>query len=83
MSKITINIPEEVADRVIDGFCKRYNYTDVSANEKKNKAGKVKFVKEKVMEFIKRAVHEAEAEEARKAAMEAVSKSIDDDIVLT
>jgi len=83
MAQITIKIPDAVTDRVIDGFCKRYHYTDVSADETQNKAGKVKFVKAQIIEYVKRAVRDAETEAAAKVATDAASESADADIVLT
>lgn len=81
--KITINIPDAVAGRVIDGFCNRYHYTDVSSNPKKNQAGKVKFIKQKTIEFIMRAVRDAEIDAAAKVATDAAGTSADTDIILS
>lgn len=83
MAQITITIPDAVATRVIDGFCKRYNYPPTLEDGTPNPETKAQFAKRKVLEFIKRAVQEAEVEDARNAAAEEASASVENDIVLS
>lgn len=78
--RITINIPDEKADRVLDGFCQRYHYVEVLDDGKKNTETKQQFLKRQVLGFIRRAVLDAEQE----AAMRVVNAAIvENDITLT
>jgi len=83
MASITIQIPDAVATRVIDGFCDRYHYSPTLADGTPNPETKAKFVKRRVIEFIKRAVRDAEIEAAARTATDAAGTSADTDIVLT
>lgn len=85
MATITITIPAGVTNRVIDGLCKRYHYQGFLDEEKTmpNPETKAQFAKKRIISFIKSAVREAEAEDAKKAAESAVVTSVDNDIVLS
>lgn len=85
MATITITIPTAVTNRVIEGFCKRYGYSDFLDEKKSipNPETKPQFVKRRVIEFIKRAVRDSEIETASKAAGDAAGNSADNEIVLT
>jgi hypothetical protein len=83
MASITITIPDAIAGRVIDGFCARYHYSPTLEDGTPNPETKAKFVKRRVIDFIKRAVRDAEIEAAAKAATDAAGSSADTDIILT
>lgn len=85
MATITVTIPANITPRVIDGFCKRYHYQEFLDVEHTipNPETKAQFAKRRVIQFIKDAVREAEAEDAKKVAEDAVVTSVDTDIVLS
>ncbi|MCI0550615.1 MAG: hypothetical protein L0287_06650 [Anaerolineae bacterium] len=83
MAQMVINIPDGVANRVVNGLCKRYNYSDTLEHGEPNPETKAQFAKRKVVEFIKRAVRDVEIESASKAAGDAAGASADIDIVLS
>jgi len=83
MTQITINIPDAVAPRVINGFAKRYNYATTLEDGSANPETKTQFAKRKILEFVKRAVREAEIEQARNEAADAAGAGVDTDIQLS
>ena len=83
MAQITINIPDAIASRVINGFAKRYHYSPTLEDGTPNPETKAQFAKRKVIEFIKQAVREAEIEAARNVAAETAGASVDTDIQLS
>jgi len=83
MAIITITIPDPIANRVLNGFAKRYNYSPTLENGDPNPETKAQFAKRKVIEFIKQAVREAEIQEAANAAATAAGQTADTDIQLS
>ncbi len=83
MTTITINIPDNITNRVINGFAKRYNYSATLEGGEPNPETKAQFAKRKVIEFIKQAVREAEIHEASNAAATTAGNSADTEIIIT
>jgi hypothetical protein len=83
MATITINIPDAIAARVVNGFAQRYNYSPVLENGSANPETKSQFAKRKVIEFIKQAVREAEVQTATNTAATAAAAGVENDITLT
>lgn len=90
MAKIIIDIPDAIAARVTNGFCKRYGYQELIGDATKKNDAKIpnpetkgQFIKRRVIEFIKRAVRDAEIEEASKRAADTAADNADTDIVLS
>jgi len=83
MAIITINIPANITNRVIDGFAKRYAYAPTLEDGTANPETKTQFAKRKLIEFIKQSVREAEIQDATNAAATTAAASADTDIQLT
>lgn len=89
MAQITLNIPNAVAQRVLDGFAGFYGYSstikpDASmAVEVPNPEKKIDFAKRKLIESIYKAVRSYESEQAAKAASETAVQSVKTDISIT
>lgn len=83
MATITINIPNPIANRVINGFAKRYNYSPLLENGDTNPESKAQFAKRKLLEFIKQAVKEAEIQDATNLSATTAAESADAEIILT
>jgi len=83
MTTITINIPDNLTQRVINGFAKRYNYSATLESGEPNPETKAQFAKRKVVEFIKQAIREAEIQEATNAAATQAGASADSEIIIT
>jgi len=83
MASITITIPDNIAPRVINGFAKRYSYIPTLEDGAPNPETKAQFAKRKLIEIIKRAVREAEIEDAVNIAAGNAGTSADTDITLT
>lgn len=83
MPKITIDVPDAVYDRVVEGFAKRYRYREKDDNGNPNPKNKKQFLKDTIIGLIKDAVKVSEADDAReKAGKEAVEK-VDEEIQLS
>lgn len=83
MTTITITIPNNITTRVIDGFCKRYNYSPTLENGEPNPETKAQFAQRKLREYIKQAVREAEIQDATNTAATNAGTSADNEIILT
>jgi len=83
MAQITINIPDAIATRVINGFAKRYNHSSTLENGDPNPETKAQFAKRKLIEFIKQAVRDAEIQDATNTAATTAGTSVDTDIILS
>lgn len=83
MTTVTINIPDNITTRVLNGFAKRYNYSPTLENGDPNPETKAQFCKRKIVELIKQAVREAEVEDASNTAATTAGSSADTDIQLS
>lgn len=83
MASITITIPDQIAQRVLNGFCTHYGYLATLDNGDPNPETKLQFAKRKLIEYIKAGVEVTEVQAARNSAATTAKASIDLDIVLT
>jgi hypothetical protein len=83
MATLTINIPDAIAARVVNGVCKRYHYSTTLEDGTPNPETKQQFFKRMVIVFLKRAVREAEVETTSQEAAEAAAASVETDITLS
>lgn len=83
MASITINIPDQVLNRVINGFCERHGYMPLLENGEPNPQTKAQFAKSKIIEYVKRSVIEAEANTARNEAETSVRADVETNIQLS
>lgn len=83
MAQITINIPDAIQERVLNGFAKHYNYSPTLENGDPNPETKAQFAKRKLIEFIKLAVKDAEVQDARNTAATTASQSVEIDISIS
>lgn len=83
MATITITIPDAVATRAINSFCKRFNYSPTLADGSPNPETKAQFTKRKVLEWTKQMIREAEVQDASNTAATEAAQSVDNDIVLS
>lgn len=83
MAQITINIPDNIATRVLNGFAYRFSYSPILEDGSPNPETKAQFAKRKLIEHVKQAVREAEIEQAKNAAGTTAGQSVDNDIVLS
>ena len=83
MATMTINIPDNIATRVIDGIAYRLHYSPTLEDGSPNPETKSQFAKRKLIEHIKKLVKEAEVEQARNTAATTASQSAEEDIVLS
>jgi len=83
MTQITITIPDNITNRVINGFAKRYNYSPTLDNGDPNPETKVQFAKRMLIAYIKQAVTEAEVQDASNTAATSASQSVENEIVLS
>lgn len=83
MAQITINIPDSILTRVLNGFAKRYNYAPILEDGSPNPETKAQFARRKVIEFIKTAVREAEIQDATNTAATDAAQDADTNIVIT
>lgn len=83
MATIMINIPDNISNRVINGFCKRFNYSSTLEDGEPNPETKAQFAKRKLIEFIKQSIREVEIQDASNVAATTAGASVDTDIVLT
>jgi hypothetical protein len=83
MATLTINIPDAVATRVTNGIAKRFNYKATFEDGTPNPETKAQFARRKVIEFMKRAVKEAEVGTATDAAAEMAGSAVETEIVLS
>jgi hypothetical protein len=74
MSKIIIDIPEGVANRIFDSFSFEYKYNSLTDGTKSD------FVKKIITQFIKRTVKDYEYSRAIKNAQNQVSADINENI---
>ena len=83
MAQITINIPDSVAARVLNGFAANYGYQATLVDGTPNPQTKAQFTKAKLIEIIKGAVKAAESQAAVETARIAANQSVDTDITLS
>ena len=86
MATISINIPDAIAQRALNGFCYNQGYEDkitVDVNGGPtvvvNPETKVQFLKRKLIEYIQSNVKQYEI----KASVSTVTTAIDKDIIMT
>lgn len=81
--KITINIPDNIAESVVDAFAEAYGYqTELVAGDgtaSPNPQTKTQFAREKVVSFVKEVYKAHQLTLARLAAEEAADESIEAD----
>lgn len=90
MATITLNIPNAVLPRVIDGICNQHNYQAevISTDNNKteyvpNPETKAVFAKRMIIEYCKSAVKNYEAELVANTARKNALTLIDSEVVLT
>jgi hypothetical protein len=83
MATITINIPDTIANRVLNDFAQRFNYSPTLEDGSPNPETKSQFAKRKLIEYIKQACREAEIQNATNTAATTAGTSVDTDIILT
>jgi len=70
--RLTINVPDNIDQRVIDAFTASFGYqaeiTDERGNAAPNPQSSAQFVKAQVAQFIRTTVHNHEEREAGRAA---------------
>jgi len=79
---ITINIPDAVAARVLNGFASSQGY-QATIDGQANPESKQQFLKRRVIEFIHNHVKFDESEAAARTAKTAASQNVDSEISLT
>jgi len=82
MASITINIPDSIAARVLNGFATNYGYQE-TINGQPNPQTKAQFAKAQLIDIIKGAVKAAEAQTAATAARNAAIQDVDNNITLS
>jgi len=82
MASITINIPDSIAPRVLNGFAANYGYQE-TINGQPNPQTKAQFAKATLIDIIKRAVTAAEAQTAVTAARNAAIQDVDSNVTLS
>jgi hypothetical protein len=84
MASFTINYPDGMGQRILDGFCSSYGYQDQIRTADNqlipNPETKAEFLKRKVGEFVKSAWKSAEVAEAKRAAAATITDIDDVDI---
>ena len=83
MTTVTITIPTATTQRVLDGFCQKYGYASTLEGGEPNPETKAQFVKRKIIEIVKKAVRDAEIENAVNVAAGTAGTSVDTDILIT
>jgi hypothetical protein len=79
---ITINIPDAVSNRVLNGFASAQGYQD-TIDGQPNPETKQQFLKRRLIEFIHQAVKFQESEAAGTVAKQAAIQRVDSEITLT
>ena len=83
MTQIIIEIPDNITQRVLNGIASRYHYSPILENGNPNPESKGQFAKRMIIEFLKKAVKDAEVEDARNDAATIAAESVDSDIQIT
>lgn len=83
MPTITINIPDPIANRVIQGFAQRHGYSDTLEDGSPNPETRSQFAKRILIQYIKNSVREAEIQTASNTAATTAGQSADTDIQLS
>lgn len=83
MAKITINLPEALEERVIDGFCKFHDYQETvwaanAIDRVPNPETKLQFMQRTLGEYIFNGVRTAEGEQAAETAKNSVEADLQD-----
>lgn len=88
---ITLTIPDEVKDRVVDALCSQNGYQEQleqfdaetgAVTYIDNPVTKAQFAKNSLYRYMKNSVRNYELEKARRIAEESVSADIEKDIIL-
>ena len=82
MAKLTINIPDQQVQRILNGFAFNQGYMEMLDDGTRNPETKEQFLKRKVMEYIKSAVRNTEVETARNLAATQAANSVENEIGL-
>ena len=77
MASITITVPDNVNQRVLDGFCTQHGWTP------SNPLTKGQFIKSKIIEFVKSSVKAAEAVSAANSARVNAENNVESGITIT
>ena len=77
MALLTINIPDPIANRVIDAFCSQHGWISIPIS-----GTKVSFTKKILIDYIKTTVKRVEGEDAAGAARAAAEAAVETDIAL-
>lgn len=83
MAQITINIPNAIVPRVLEGFCSNQGYSPILDSGEPNPETQTQFVKRKIIEYVKNAVRADEIEKARNIAATKASQEAESGILLT
>ena len=82
MAKLTINIPDQQVQRILNGFAFNQGYMEMLDDGTRNPETNGQFLKRKVMEYIKSAVRDTEVETARNLAATQAANSVENEIGL-
>ena len=82
MTKVTIDIPDAIYDRVVEGFAKKHRYDEFEATRPQPKTKK-QFMKDTLITLIKQAVKETEADQARDRAGKEAAEKVEEEINIT
>ena len=84
---ITINIPDAIATRVVNGVAYQHGYADTIINEQgeeiDNPETKAVYAKRMVIQNIKNAVRAYEATQAAETARQLAISAVNDEITIT
>lgn len=87
MATITLNIPDAILPRVLNGFASRYGYTptlvDGNGADYQNPETKAQFAKRMLVDYMRTVVREAEATAAADAARQAAEQAARSEITIT
>lgn len=83
MTQITLNIPDAVLPRVINGISRQYEYRDTLPDGTPNPETRAQFARRQVILWVKRTVRQAEVEAAREAAEIEAGETADEEVVIT
>lgn len=81
MATITINIPDAVLQRVLDGYAHTHGYQPTLENG--TTETKAQFARRKIIEHIKSSVRKAEVEQAYNNAVTEAAQKAESEINLT
>ena len=82
MARISIDIPDNILTRVVNGFCSNYGYQD-TIDGIPNPETKQQFLKRKIIEFVKEAARNTEMNAAANAASITAKNAADSELAIT